>query len=182
MVVADPPWKFSDGISSRGASSKYKCEKLEAIKNYRLPPLHDDCVLFLWRVAVMQEEALEVARAWGFDPTKGEMVWRKLSSTGKKEHFGMGRIVRGSHESCIIGTRGRPMRLHKSQRSLFSAPVPSENGRPVHSAKPHEFFEIVRRLFDGPRISLFERFPRDGFVCVGDEMPRERTKKSPVSG
>lgn len=170
VVVADPAWQPGDSLGKRGASAKYRVQSLEAIKSYKLPPLHDDCVLFLWRLAIMQEEALQVARAWGFNPTKGEIVWRKLTSTGEKEHFGMGHIVRGSHETCIIATRGRPLRLHKSQRSLFSAPVPSENGKPIHSAKPDKFFEIVKNLFEGPRLSLFERKERDGFVCVGDEM------------
>lgn len=172
VVVADPAWMFGDKLGKRGAGAKYRCEALEAIKRHKLPPLADDCVLFLWKVSSMQEEAFEVARAWGFQPTKGEICWRKLTITGRKEHFGMGRIVRGSHESCIIATRGRPRPLHRRQRSLFSAPTPEKDRKAQHSAKPDEFFRIVRELFAGPRISLFERKQREGFVCWGDEMER----------
>lgn len=168
-MVADPAWTFEDAIGSRGAASKYDCQSLDLIKAYPLPPLADDCVLFLWRMETMLQEALDVVRDWGFDPRKGGMIWRKLTITGK-EHFGLGRIVRGAHEGCIIGTRGRPKINRKNQRSLFSAPVPSRNGRPIHSAKPDEFFRIVSSMYDGPRVSLFERTRRDGFDCFGDEM------------
>ena len=143
---------------------------LEEIKQFELPPLADDCVLFLWRLAIMQEEALDVARAWGFNPTKGELVWRKLT-VNNKEHFGMGHIVRGAHESCLIATRGRPKALRHDVRSVFSAPVPRKaNGAIKHSAKPEAFFSIVRTLFDGPRASLFERTQRYGFTCFGDQL------------
>lgn len=142
---------------------------LEEIKAFELPPLAADCVLFLWRVSAMQQEALDVARAWGFKPTKGELVWRKMTPLGK-EHFGMGHILRGAHESCLVATRGRPRAKHRSQRSVFSAPVPRVNGRILHSAKPDAFYEIVRGLFDGPRAALFERRERVGFVCFGDEL------------
>lgn len=173
VLVADPTWPFGDKLGARGSEAKYKTQlSLEEIKNFRLPPLADDCVLFLWRVASMQEEAFAVARAWGFVPNKGEMVWHKKTKYGK-DHFGMGRIVRSSHESCILATRGRPQIKRKDQRSLFSAPVPcDENGRTIHSAKPNEFFEIVASLYDGPRVSLFERTQREGFFCIGDEMER----------
>lgn len=173
VIVADPTWPFGDKLGKRGSEAKYKTQlSLDEIKQFPLPPLADDCVLFLWRVASMTEEAHEVARAWGFTPNKGELVWRKMTSGGK-EHFGMGYIVRGAHETCVIATRGRASRMlkRKNQRSIFSAPVPvDEDGRAIHSAKPDEFFEIVCSMFDGPRVSLFERSLRDGFVCIGDEM------------
>ena len=62
-----------------------------------------DCLLLLWRVAAMQQEALDVARAWGFT-VKTELVWEKLTKTGKP-HFGMGHYLRGSHEVCLLATR-----------------------------------------------------------------------------
>lgn len=174
VITADCPWRPGDKLPgrTRGAARQYKTMTVDELCAFELPPLADDCVLFLWRLAIMQEEALRVARAWGFNPTKGELVWAKMTASGK-QHFGMGRILRGSHESCIVATRGKPKPLHKSQRDLFSAPVPRANGRVIHSAKPDAFYEIVRGLFDGPRAALFERKHRLGFVCFGDEMPAE---------
>lgn len=172
MLVADCPWRPGDKLpgKTRGAARQYKTLTVAELCAFELPPLASDCVLFLWRLAIMQEEALRVARAWGFNPTKGELVWRKMTPAGK-EHFGMGRILRGAHESCIVATRGKPKPLHHSQRDTFSAPVPRSGGRIIHSAKPDAFYEIVRNLFDGPRASLFERRLRDGFECFGDELP-----------
>jgi N6-adenosine-specific RNA methylase IME4 len=70
----------------------------------------------------------------------------------------------------LIATRGKPHVNRRDVRSIFSAPVPRVNGRIVHSAKPVEFFEIVKSLFDGPRASVFERTQRPGFTCFGDQL------------
>lgn len=199
VLVLDPPWLHGDSLGKRGAKSKYTCMPIEKIKQFELPAHSKDCVLFLWRVAGMIEEAYEVARCWGFNPTKGEVIWRKLTPTGK-EHFGMGYIVRWAHEGCIIAskgkvelaefmtiqdyeacviaTKGKPKVLNRSTRSMFSAPVPrDENGEIIHSAKPDEFFHIVKSLYPGPRASVFERKLRPGFDCYGDEMRYENDSR-----
>lgn len=164
VLVADPPWKFGDSLpgKKRGASKHYGCLPLHEIMRFPLPPLADDCALFLWRVSAMQEEALQVVRAWGFKP-HSEIVWRKTTVNGKLS-FGMGRIVRGSHETCLIAVRGRNIPRSRSERSVFDAPVGE------HSAKPDAFYEIVERLFPGPYAELFARRQRDGWTCFGDEL------------
>jgi N6-adenosine-specific RNA methylase IME4 len=164
VIVADPAWSFSDRLpgKGRGAEKHYRCMSLDDIKSFELPPIWSNSVLFLWRVAAMQQEALDVAKAWGFTP-KSELVWQKLTRTGK-QHFGMGHYVRASHEVCLICVRGRAMPKHRSQRSVFSAPV----GR--HSEKPTAFYDIVREMYDGPRVALFERKQREGFECFGDQL------------
>ncbi len=163
VIVADPAWQFGDKLpgKGRGASSHYGCLSLPDIQAIDLPPIADDCVLFLWRVAAMQQEALDVAKAWGFT-VKSEIVWNKQTVTGKK-HFGMGRHVRASHEVCLLATRGRPKPLHRAQRSTFEAPV----GR--HSEKPEAFYQLVESTYCGPYYELFARRQRDGWVCLGLE-------------
>jgi len=165
VICADPPWAFSDSLpgKSRGASKSYRCLPLHEIMRFPLPDLADNCVLFLWRVSAMQEEALQVVRAWGFKP-HSEMVWVKLTVTGKKS-FGMGRIVRGAHETCIIAVRGRNVPESRRERSVFEAPIGE------HSAKPEQFYDIVERMFPGPYAELFARRQRDGWSCFGDELP-----------
>jgi N6-adenosine-specific RNA methylase IME4 len=168
VLTADPPWPFRDKLPgpTRGAAKNYRCEMtVEDIKRYPLPALEDDAVLFLWRVAAMQEEALAVVRSWGFAP-KTEVVWLKLTKHGKR-HFGMGRIVRAEHETCIIATRGRPRRLLKNIRSTFEARV----GK--HSEKPEAFYELVEALYEGPYVELFARRRRLGWESFGDELERE---------
>ena len=182
VVVADPPWKFNDRLSKRrGAESQYKSVmSLAELKAFELPPLADDCALFMWRVAAMQEDAFALMRAWDFTFKGAEIVWVKLSAKkhrgqlvmGESEdpwlepsrNMGMGRIVRHAHEVCLIGHRGKPKRLSAGVRSVFSASV----GR--HSEKPVEFFHLVERLYAGPYVELFSRRHRDGWTCYGNEL------------
>ena len=170
VLEADPPWLFGDRLPGRwrGAAKHYECMPSKDIARVALPPLANDCVLLLWRVAAMQEEALSVVRAWGFKP-KSEIVWVKTTKetedTGAVHlAFGMGRQVRACHETCIIATRGKVKPLHHSQRSVFFAP------RQKHSQKPSAFYDLVEAMYAGPRARLFARSERPGWVSFGDEI------------
>lgn len=175
VIVADPPWRFDDKLpgKTRGAERQYVTMSAEEIcaclPAFGVEPT-DDAVLFLWRVSSMQEEAFRVVRSWGFT-LKSEIVWEKVTKHGKP-HFGMGRFVRASHETCLIAERGRCKPAIRTQRSRFSAPVPvNERGRIIHSAKPEEFFAIVRAMYpEGPRVELFARPCHEGFDCFGKEI------------
>jgi len=166
VVVADPPWPFNDQLPGpgRGAAKHYSMMTLSDIVNYELPPIADDAVLFLWRVATMQPEAIAVCRAWGFVP-RTELVWQKLTATGKP-WFGMGRLLRGAHESVLVGYRvgGKPKRRAANVRSVFAAMVGE------HSEKPEEFYALVERLLPGPYLELFARRERRGWTTIGDEL------------
>ena len=166
-IATDCPWGFDDSLPGegiRGAAKKYQTQGVEFLKSFPLPPLADDALLFFWRVSAMQQEALDVVRAWGF-VVKSELVWVKKTKTGKR-HFGMGHYVRAEHETCLIASRGHGNRLVRTHaiRSVFEAPVG------VHSRKPDEFYEIVERLAPGPYVELFARRERRGWTCFGDEI------------
>ena len=168
VLLADPPWQFGDKLPGpgRGAEKHYGTLSLAQLRVFPLPPLRFPCLLFLWRVAAMPEEALSVCRAWGFAP-KSEIVWVKKTPTGKR-HFGMGRYVRAEHETCLIGARGPAHRLigDRSIRSTFEAATGE------HSQKPDEFYDLIERLAPGlPRVELFARRPRAGWSQYGNELP-----------
>lgn len=170
VVVSDCPWHFSDKLpgDSRGAEKQYDVLTIDEICNFQdfhTQNIAEDAVLFLWRVSSQVQNAYKVMNAWGFKE-HSEIVWDKLTVTGK-EWFGMGRIVRGAHESCIIATRGKGASLVKSKsiRSRFGAQV----GK--HSEKPEEFYKIVETLFDGPYLELFGRKLRAGWTVLGNEVP-----------
>jgi N6-adenosine-specific RNA methylase IME4 len=134
--------------------------------------MEDDSVLFLWRLASMQAIAIRICEAWGFRPY-GELVWRKLTATGKP-WFGMGTIVRGSHETCLIGVRGRLSKLKPLAhlRSVFEAKVTG------HSRKPEEFYRLVEALYpDGPYVELFARQHRPRWACYGLELAAARAQR-----
>ena len=172
-LCADPPWQLKDQLPGpgRGASKHYQTLGLSEICRFLTEPggiggqIADDCILFLWRLASMPREALDVCSAWGFVP-KAEIVWIKKTATGKR-WFGMGHYTRAEHETCIIAVRGRPKIKTHSIRSTFEAPA----GR--HSQKPEEFYDIVEQLCDGPYLELFARRERPGWLCLGDELEIE---------
>jgi N6-adenosine-specific RNA methylase IME4 len=172
VFVVDPPWRFGDKLGPRGAAANYRTLTVEQIQwhaKYReLLTAPRNAMLLLWRVASMQREALDVLDSWGFR-LKSELVWDKETKLGK-DHFGMGYILRASHETCLVATRGRVPVKHHSQRSRFRAPV----GR--HSEKPEAFYRIVEQLVDGPYIELFARKPREGWTCLGNELKQRRTR------
>lgn len=172
VVVSDPPWQFGDSLpgESRGASKNYEVLGLQGICDFTLPPLEEEgAVLFLWRVSSMVEEAYSVIRAWDFVP-KSEIVWQKLTKNGLR-HFGMGRYVRATHETCVIATRGRCFPKVKNVRSTFEAPLPlGEDGKPKHSAKPEEFYKIVEEMYDGPYLEMFARKRRKNWTSWGNEV------------
>lgn len=187
VLEADPPWKFDDGIqgNGRGAESHYECMTIAELKSMPIPAMHDDSVLLLWRVGAMQQEALDLIKAWRFD-LKAEIVWEKTTSivtAAELEraaellrlahvervipvpsgHFGMGHYVRYSHETCLIATRGSFKPKHFSLRSRFHAPI----GR--HSEKPSKFYSLIEEWADGPRARLFARSQREGWDSYGKE-------------
>lgn len=186
IIVADPPWKFDDQLpgETRGAERNYKCMATNAIcqladlghgrASIMDQEVAPDAILFLWRVAAMQQDALDVVRAWGFGAPKAEIVWLKKTVNGNR-WFGMGRILRAEHEVCLVATRGKPRVNNHSIRSTFV----TEDGFSYfegllapfrgHSVKPKEFYEVVEALYDGPRLELFARCQRSGWTCIGDE-------------
>ncbi len=173
VLCADPPWPFKDKLpgKKRGAASNYPVLPMRDLLAYPLPPLLPDAILFLWKVASMPQEALDVVRAWGFRP-KAEMVWVKLTPR-RNLAFGMGHYVRNCHESCIIATRGRPKVASRRVRSVILAPAG------LHSAKPEAFYDAVEELCGrGPRVELFARRQREGWTCLGlesEQRPRVRS-------
>lgn len=191
IAVVDFPWKFKDKLPGdhRGACKNYRDMTLGEGRAFDVVTklnMAADSLLFLWRVSAMPREALDLLDAWGYTP-HSEICWQKLTKNGKP-WFGMGRIVRGSHESmyvaargdfevehsheaCLISRRGRPLIASKSIRSSFSAPVAfKEDGSVWHSAKPDEFYTIVDQLVEGPKVDMFARKYREGWTCVGDEL------------
>lgn len=170
VVCVDPPWPFKDKLpgGGRGAIKHYQTLSIADLCTFPLPPIANDCLLAMWRVGAMVEEAYQIGRAWGFVPTGGEIVWVKTTRmpicSVEDVAMGMGRTVRNCHETAILFRRGKPKIQDLGVRSVIFG----KRGR--HSAKPESFYDLMERLCAGPYVEMFARRRRAGWDCYGNEL------------
>lgn len=190
-VVADPPWDYSRKLSgggtsgyspvhhsrggSRGARNHYTTLELSELKTLAVREIvADGAHLYLWTTGAFMAEAHELAEHWGFQP-KGVIPWVKtrrdpvaaVARTGEMQaavRMGMGVYVRWCTEFVVFGVRGKLPTLRNNALGIVFAE------RRQHSEKPEEMYEFVRSLSPGPRIDIFARRERPGFVAWGDEV------------
>ncbi|ECN9265167.1 S-adenosylmethionine-binding protein [Salmonella enterica subsp. enterica serovar Typhimurium] len=170
LIYADPPWQYRDKAKSgkRGAGFKYPTMKTEDICRLPVWDLVDDrsCLLAMWWVPTMVEEALAVMKAWGFRlVTMKGFTWHKTNKNAGTSAMGMGHLTRANTEDCLFAVRGRmPLRRNASIIQHFDAP------RLEHSAKPPVVREKLDLLVgDVPRIELFCRGAVEGWHTWGNQ-------------
>jgi len=171
LVLADPPWQYEHPVSdSRDVENQYPTMTLDAIgalpvKNV----LTEDAMLFLWCPPAKVEEAIGILNRWGFS-YRSQAIWVKPS-------IGPGYYFRAQHEVLLVGSRGAPITPLPENRvsSVVNAP------RREHSRKPDEIYDILERMYpDVPKIELFARRARAGWVAWGLEAPKtEPTEEIP---
>ena len=161
-VVADPPWKYTDGClwqhQASRASNHYDTLGIEHICRMNIPTA-DDAYLWL-RITnrhLWQGSGAVVSAAWGFRPLT-VMTWIK-------DRLGMGYYLRNCTEHLVFAVKGSPGQLDdKTIRTHFT----SKPGK--HSEKPSDLYEIVERACGGPYLELFGRKERKGWDVWGDEV------------
>lgn len=180
VIVADPPWGFSDGLKEmkrkvkRSAASHYRTMTAAQVAALDVPSLVDPmgCVLALWVPGSMLQDGLDVMKAWSFRQ-KQTYVWVKLKKDHAKEpdpnkstRVGMGRLFRQSHEIALIGTAGKsvyPLLRDKGQRSV------SFDLNLGHSIKPATLQKRLELMFPtAQKLELFARRQLNGWTCMGD--------------
>lgn len=170
VIYADPPWDFKVWSkatgSGRSAESHYPTMTGQDLRNLPVEGLAaDDCALFLWAVMPKLDEALWLMHCWGFDYKTVGFTWMKTNPKSGTPFTGLGYWTRANAELCLLGTRGRPKRIHKGVSQAVLAPVTR------HSAKPHEVRDrIVKLMGDVPRIELFARERCAGWDAIGNEL------------
>jgi N6-adenosine-specific RNA methylase IME4 len=181
-IVADPPWqttagrdigdyvRAADGSQPFGvrdqASRKlpYKTMTLVEIMACA-PPAADQAHLYLWTINRYLREAFDVIDAWGFTYST-MLVWAKNPMGG-----GLGGVYGLATEYCLFARRGSRAEQGRIGRNWWSWRRPyDERGKPKHSAKPAEFYEMVEGMSPGPRLEMFARAPREGWDVWGDEV------------
>lgn len=195
LIYADPAWQFSNkktgGTMTSGAKHQYKSTM--SVDELKAMPVGDiaadDCILVMWWVGSMPQEALDVVKAWGFTlKTMNGFNWNKLT-VNNKPFFGMGFWTRQGSESAIIAVKGKPKVASRSVRAVghydaasldalldftvFSGAFPIGE----HSEKPKEFREACVELAgDVPRVELFSRKRVKGWAVWGNEIGKLKSK------
>ena len=120
----------------------------------------------MWCTWPLIFDAKPIIEARGFDYSGLAWEWIKKNPVTKKYAFGGGYGTRKNLEPCLLARRGEPKLKTRSERDFLYAP------RREHSRKPHEAYDKIERMFDGPYIELFGRNKRDGWISWGNEIDK----------
>jgi N6-adenosine-specific RNA methylase IME4 len=176
-ILIDPPWpERGGGKIKRGADRHYNLMTLREIKTLPIPKIADDnCHIYMWATNNYLEHAFTILRGWGFRYITN-IAWVKSERTEikGKQYFklqnpGLGQYVRGIHEICLFGTKGRlPYKIENGKRqqaiSVITAP------RTEHSKKPIEIYNMIEKVSYPPYVEIFARNTRDGWTSIGNEI------------
>jgi N6-adenosine-specific RNA methylase IME4 len=170
IIYADPPWSYKDKRSghkmSGGATNHYNTMSIADIKQLPVCKITDDnCMLFLWVTFPNIKEGLDVIDSWGFQYKTLGFSWIKTNKHNNKPFFGIGYYTKSNCECCLIGVKGKPIKVSNSVSSVIISP------REQHSKKPDVVRDnIVTLCGDIPRIELFARQEVEGWDCWGNEV------------
>ena len=161
VILADPEWRMEfwsrETGMNKAADNHFSTSPTEVIKARDVASIAAiDAVLFLWAIAPMLDDAIDVMRGWGFK-YRSRVVWRK-------PHIGMGFWFRFQHELLLVGTRGEISCPAPGTQwpSIVEAPVG------VHSEKPEIFYEMIEAYFPNlPKIELNARKRPPGWSSWG---------------
>lgn len=193
LIYADPPWDYKNRVSNGAAINHYPTMKIEDIK--RLPIWSiaaDDAVLAMWYTSTHVEEAIELAKAWGFNVrTMKGLTWVKLNQLAAQRFdkaiseqnlfnfydvldmlnaetvMNGGNYTRANSEDLLFAVRGAGLeRASKSVKQIIYT------CRDEHSDKPWEARHRLERLYgDVSRVELFSRGDAPGWDHWGNECP-----------
>ena len=171
IIYADPPWSYKDKRDKHprmcgGATSHYNTMSIEQIKSLPIKDFAaDNCMLFLWVTFPNLQEGLDVIKAWGFKYKTLGFSWIKTNKNNGKPFFGIGYYTKSNCEVCLIGVKGKPIKVSNSVSSVIISP------RQEHSKKPDQIRDkIVELCGDVPRIELFARQKTEGWDVWGNEV------------
>ncbi|HIE9390562.1 TPA: MT-A70 family methyltransferase [Klebsiella pneumoniae] len=185
LIYADPAWSYGNTISNGAAVDHYPTMSLLDMK--RLPVwglAADNAVLAMWYTGTHNQEAIELAEAWGFTVrTMKGFTWVKLRITkalaegdvtnfydfldllNAETRMNGGNHTRANTEDVLIATRGAGLeRKHAGIKQVVYSPLGA------HSEKPWEVRHRLELLYgDVPRIELFSRSAAPGWSHWGNQ-------------
>lgn len=169
-ILADPPWRFQNSTGKIAPEhrrlSRYATMTLNDIEALPVAACAAETAhLYLWIPNALLPEGLGVMRAWGF-AYKSNVVWHKLRKDGGSDGRGVGFYFRNVTEMLLFGVRGKNARTLTPGRTQVNY---LGTRKREHSRKPDEIFPIIEGCSPGPRLELFARGSRPGWICWGDQ-------------
>lgn len=134
------------------------CQSIECIVGHQLNTAADPdgCHIYLWTTHKFLPDALELFDSWDV-AYQCVMTWRK--NVGITPFSWM-----YDTEHALFGRLGHLKLERLGLRLSFDAPVHG------HSVKPDVFYERALAASPGPRLEMFARTARDGFIPWGNEV------------
>jgi N6-adenosine-specific RNA methylase IME4 len=197
-IIADPPWPSGKGGRSGGNKSAFNRMEAHRYSTMTEKQLMDlakrmalngtfarDAVMLLWATWMHLDMALNWMAMAGFNYASG-FPWIKTVEHGKrsllysesfdpqvivKDHliFGPGVWAQQCSELVLIGRRGTPFGSRGVPRPARKGVIVSP--RLDHSEKPSDLHEWVEnKNFPAPRLEMFARRKRPGWVSWGDQL------------
>jgi ParB family chromosome partitioning protein len=161
-IVIDPPWPVQKIIREERPNQvefDYPIMSLEEIAALPIPDLADNgCHVYLWVTHKYLPAGLALFQQWG---VKYQCLMTWVKNVGFTPFSWM-----YSTEHVLFGRVGSLPLLEMGLRLDFQAKVRE------HSRKPDEFYDLVCRASPVPRLEMFSREARDGFVLWGNEVDR----------
>jgi N6-adenosine-specific RNA methylase IME4 len=169
-ILADPPWQF-DNRTGKVAPEHRR------LRRYPTMTLEDICALpvadhaakqshlYLWVPNALLREGLLVLSEWGFT-YKTTFTWFKVRKDGGPDGRGVGFYFRNVTETILFGVKGSLRTLAPGRRQVNIV----QTRKREHSRKPDEIYGIIEACSPGPRLELFARAPRAGWMQFGDEV------------
>lgn len=169
-ILADPPWQFQNKTGKIAPEhrrlSRYATLTLAEIEGLPVAEVAADVAhLYLWVPNALLPEGLGVLRAWGFH-YKSNLVWHKVRQDGGSDGRGVGFYFRNVTELVLFGVRGRNARTLAPGRRQVNLIASRKR---EHSRKPDELYSVIESCSPGPRLELFARGVRPGWVQWGSE-------------
>lgn len=198
LLADPPWLERGGGKSKRGADRHYPLAPTKEIpgiiRSSGLFRPAENAHFWLWVTDNFLEDGLFVMRELGFRYVRCK-IWVKMPDPGHvlrdlveqvlasalspakaieqalkllRVAVGLGQYLRGAHEICLFGVRGKG--LDPSVRTAHRD-VPSVvfGARGRHSAKPESSYEAIERVSKGPRVEFFARSCREGWVSWGND-------------
>lgn len=197
VIYADPPWKYSNKASNGAQANHYPGMTMTEMKAMRVEDIAaKDAVLCMWYTGNFTSEAMDLARAWGFEVRSMKLfTWMKLNALAEQHinkalknahqdyrpvdfdflmdlindqlRMNGGNYTRANTEDVLIAVRGKGLeRKAKNIKQAIFSPLQE------HSRKPEEARARIERLYgDVDRVELFARQAVGGWDVWGNQAP-----------